>query len=336
MNIRKFLKDPKYVAGNYIFKRRPNLLPDRWYIEIMYKKIFGHKIDLRHPKTFNEKLQWLKLYDRNPLYTTLVDKYRVKQYVADKIGAEYVIPTLAVYNSVDEIDLDKLPNQFVLKCNHDSGSVAICRDKKTFDLEAAKKKLDKGLKQNFYLLAREWPYKNVKRCIIAEQYMEDHGGGFADMQPNESDLQLDESLQLVENNRVMKISGEGENPDGEIYFDNMALVDYKFFCFHGEPKVMYIGADKAKEPTSDFFDMEYNHLPIRMVDPNAEQIPPKPKEFEKLKELATILSKGIPHVRIDFYVVNGKIYFGEFTFYHMGGFSLVKPHEWNLKMGQWI
>lgn len=165
-------EDPEYMLGKLICRIIPNrYIPDKLYLKVLFRGSMGYKLDLHHPKTFNEKLQWLKLHDRNPLYTTLVDKYRVKQWVADKIGEEYIIPTLAVYQSVDEIDLDKLPNQFVLKCNHDSGSVIICRDKATFDLEAAKAKLQKGLNTNYYDCWREWPYKDIKRCIIAEKYL---------------------------------------------------------------------------------------------------------------------------------------------------------------------
>jgi hypothetical protein len=151
------------------------LYSDSFFLKAKYYLIMGRRLNLETPQTYNEKLQWLKLYDRNPLYTTLVDKYRVKQWLADKFGEQYIIPTLAVYNSVEEIDLDKLPNQFVSKCNHDSGSVVICRDKSSFDLEAAKRELDEALKKNFYWEAREWPYKNVKSRIIAEQYMNNDG-----------------------------------------------------------------------------------------------------------------------------------------------------------------
>ena len=132
----------------------------------------------------------------------------------------------------------------------------------------------------------------------------------------------------IKNNLVLYLNIVEEIPT--------AITDYKFFCFHGEPKFMYIGADKAEHPTSDFFDMQFNHLPIHMLDPNADVPPEKPKEFEKLKELATILCKDIPHVRVDFYVVNGQIYFGEMTFYHMGGFTAIKPNEWNIKIGEYI
>lgn len=171
--LKQFIRDPEYklaqVALRFVDEER---LPDRMVIKYQFHNAFGYPLDLRHPKTFSEKLQWLKLHGRNPLYTTLVDKYRVKQWVADKIGEQYVIPTLAVYNSVDEIDLDKLPDKFVLKCNHDCGSVVICRDKSAFDFEAAKRILQKCLDTNFYLKHREWPYKNVKRCVIAEEYLE--------------------------------------------------------------------------------------------------------------------------------------------------------------------
>lgn len=171
--IRRYIQNPYYALGNDMIRKCPHLMSDKFYLTILWKMKMGYELDLKHPKTFNEKLQWLKLYDRNPLYTTLVDKYLVKQWVADKIGEQYVIPTLAVYNSVDEIDLGVLPDQFVLKCNHDSGSVVICKDKATFDLDLAKRKLGSALKKNFYWEVREWPYKNVNRCVFAENYLEE-------------------------------------------------------------------------------------------------------------------------------------------------------------------
>ena len=270
-------------------------MPDKLFIKINYHRIFGKELDLKNPITYNEKLQWIKLYDRNNLYTKLVDKIEAKKRVADRIGEKYIIPLLGVYSCFDEIDFDKLPNQFVLKCNHDSGSVVVCKDKQKFDYVSARNILEKGLRRNFYLQSREWPYKNIQPLIFAEQYLFDNSEG-----------------------------------------NFQVLVDYKFFCFNGLPQIMYIGADKAKSPTSDFFDMDFNHLPIRMVDPNADSQPTKPECFEQMKELARILSKDIPHVRIDFYYVNGKIYFGEYTFFHMGGFTPVLPYEWNVKMGEMI
>lgn len=153
-----------------------NWMSDETYIRLVFKATFGYELDLNNPKTFSEKLQWLKLYNRRPEYTMMVDKYRVREYIREKIGDEYLIPLLNVWGSVEEIDFDKLPNQFVLKCNHDQGSVVICKDKAHFDIDAAKQKLARKLKRNHYWSIREWPYKNVKPCIICEQYMQDDGG----------------------------------------------------------------------------------------------------------------------------------------------------------------
>ena len=178
--ILKLLKDPYYVIGQYLLNHFPHIMSDRYFIKVVWKNYTGDKLNLGNPRTFNEKLQWLKLNTRDPLYSTLVDKYAVKEWIANKIGEQYVIPTLAVYDSVDQIDLDKLPDRFVLKCNHDCGSVVICKDKSSFDLDAAKKKLDAALKQNYYWNSREWPYKNVKPRIIAEPYLEDESGELRD------------------------------------------------------------------------------------------------------------------------------------------------------------
>lgn len=156
-----------------ILKKISRLLPDKLYLQIMYFKHFHKFINFKNPKTFNEKLQWLKIYDRNPMYTILVDKYRVKEYIAEKLGEEYIIPTLGVWNTPEEIDFDELPNQFVLKWNHDSGSVVICKDKTQLDIEAAIRKLTPGKTRSGFWYGREWPYKNVEPCIIAEKYMED-------------------------------------------------------------------------------------------------------------------------------------------------------------------
>lgn len=270
----------------------PFVMSEKWWLEITYLKWTGLHLDLDNPQTFNEKLQWLKLYDRNPLYTLLVDKNKVKPWVAEKIGVKYVIPTLAVYTSPEQIDFDALPRQFVLKCNHDSGSIIICRDKNKLDFESVRKYYTERLQYDCSAVCGEWAYKNVPRRIIAEKYIEDK--------------------------------------------TNDALMDYKWFCFNGEPKIMYISRDKGDNPTTDFFDMDFNHLPIRIQDPPAKVCPEKPALFWEMKELAAILSANIPEVRVDFYVVNDQIYFGEMTFYHLGGMTQITPYEWNLKMGQMI
>lgn len=286
------LKTPKEYLGWLMYRLCPNMMSDRFHLEMNYLFTKREHLDLDNPITFNEKLQWLKIYDRNPLYTKLVDKYLVKEWVSKKIGADHIIPTLAKYDSPDEIDLNVLPEQFVLKCNHDSGSVIICKDKSMFDFGAAKKRLADCLERDTSSFFCEWAYRNVPRCIIAEPYMKEEG--------------------------------------------NDDLMDYKFFCFDGEPKIMYMSRDHAAQATTDFFDMEFNHLPIRMQAPPSPILPEKPEKFERLKEYASVLSQGIPQVRVDFYVINGQIYFGEMTFYHCGGMVTVQPYEWNVKMGEMI
>ncbi len=165
-----------FVFFNGLITRLSFIFPDKMYLKLKYRFAFGKKLDLKNPKTFNEKLQWLKLYDRKPEYTVMVDKYAVKKYVADKIGEEYIIPTLGVWDKFEDINFEQLPNQFVLKCTHDSGGLVICKDKSKLDVEGARKKINKSLKRDFYLMGREWPYKNVQRKVIAEKYMEDESG----------------------------------------------------------------------------------------------------------------------------------------------------------------
>ncbi len=293
--LRRYLRNPYIALGDDLVYKYPQCMSDKFFLKTLWRRAMGYSLDLKNPKTFNEKLQWLKLYDHNPLYTTLVDKYLVKEWVAEKIGEQYIIPTLAKYDSVEEIDINQLPDQFVLKCNHDSGSVIICTNKSSFDIEMAKKKLQFYLDRDFYSLAREWPYKNVKRCIIAEQFMKDDRSG--------------------------------------------DLRDYKFFAFNGETKALFIASDrqaKNEETKFDFFDMNFTHLPITNGHPNSSVEVERPIMFDKMWKLANILSQGIPQVRVDFYEVNGKIYFGEMTLYHWGGMVPFEPRCWDEKFGGWI
>lgn len=270
------------------------IIPDKMYLRLMYYKHFKRFPNLKNPKTYSEKLQWLKLYDRKTLYTTMVDKYRVKEYVAKIIGDEFVIPTLGVWENPDEIDFNTLPERFVLKWNHDSGSIIICKSKSDLDVDEIKKKLSKRYRYNGYHYGREWPYKNVKPCIIAEEYVEDK-----------------------------------ETKD---------LRDYKFFAFNGTVRAMFIATDRFEKCDTkfDFFDMDFNHLPIVNGHPNAAVMPSKPKQFELMKELSAKLSVGFPQIRIDWYEANGKVYFGEFTFFHWSGFQPFVPNEWDITFGSWI
>lgn len=277
-----------YFASRYFF----NWIPDKEFIKLCYRCHIGKELDLENPRTYNEKLQWLKLYDRDPKYTELVDKYEVRKFIKDKIGEQYLIPLIGVWDSVEDIDFDKLPEQFVLKCTHDSGGVIICRDRSQFNVEEAKKKLSYLMKRNFYKLHREWPYKNVKHRIIAEKYMVDESG--------------------------------------------TQLKDYKFFCFNGEPKALYVASNRNIDTRFDFFDMDFNHLEFENGHKNSDDIINRPAGFEKMKKLAKNLSANMPHVRVDFYNVNGKIYFGEFTFFHMGGFAPFIPEKYDYIFGDWL
>lgn len=268
-----------------------NAIPDRMYISIMYRYRMGKRLNLKDPKTYNEKLQWMKLNYHIPEYSLLVDKEAVKRKVAEIIGQEYIIPTLGVWTSFDDIDFESLPNQFVLKCTHDSGGIVICTDKRYFNMENARRTINKSMKTNYYKLGREWPYKNVVPRIIAEQYMED--------------------------------------------YTTKELRDYKFFCFDGNVKYLFVASDRQKDEDTkfDFFDADYNHLRIIQGHPNASVTPKRPKNFEQMKILAEKLSANMPHVRVDFYEVNGKIYFGELTFYHHGGWTPFDPEEWDRIFG---
>lgn len=253
----------------------------------------GRSCLLPPPHTFNEKLQWLKIYDHNPLYTTLVDKYEVKKYVSSIIGDEYIIPTLGVWDNVEEIDWESLPDQFVLKCTHDSGSIVVCKDKKHFDKTAAIIKLSAALKQNFYYSSREWPYKNVKPRILAEKYLEDNSG---------------------------------------------ALSDYKFFCFNGNAKIFKIDFDRFKAHGANYYDISGNFIDLSEVDvpSNPSKNLKIPQNLSVMVDMANKLAEGIPFVRVDFYDINGNIYFGEMTFYPAGGMGKLMPDEWNDILGQWI
>lgn len=178
--IRTFIENPQYFITSPAAKGWLNWVPDSLYLKVLYRIIMGRKLNLKNPMEYNEKLQWLKLNDRKPEYSTMVDKYEVRGYIADLLGDKYLIPCLGIYDSVDDIDIDALPERFVLKCTHDSGSVEICKDKSSFDIEGARHRLAQAMKRNYYATYREWPYKYVKPRIIAEGYLEGDGGDLKD------------------------------------------------------------------------------------------------------------------------------------------------------------
>ena len=272
------------------------LLPDSWYLKYRYKQVFGRSLDLKHPKAFSEKNQWLKLHDRKPIYSKLVDKYEVKPIIAKIIGDEYIINTLGVWDNYDDIDFDKLPNQFVLKCTHDSASITICLDKTKFDKnQHAWKYNDIYMKRDYYHYEnKQWAYKGIKPRIIAEEYIQDD--------------QYD------------------------------SLSDYKLYCFNGVARGVYVTINRFTNLSVSMYDMDWNLMPFEHIHPNQGEKIEKPKNLELMRELAEKVARFIdnPFVRVDFYETNGKVYFGEITFYPEGGMCYFKPEKWDYIMGSWM
>lgn len=272
-------------------------LSDEKYLRLIYFVKFHKPLNLKNPQTFNEKLQWLKLNDRNPIYPKMVDKITAKEYVASVIGEEYIIPTLAVYETLDDIDLNELPEQFVLKTNHSGGNtgVVICKDKSSFDLQTAKMKLKKSLESDMFKHTREWPYTQIRPQVFAEQFMSDQHGATPD------------DYKVHSFNGVPKV----------------ILVCRDRF--------------KDSGLTSDFYSETWEHLDIRRpLHGNASDSAARPKELDKILELSETLSKEIPFVRTDFYSIKDKIYFGELTFYPASGFQSFIPDSWDKVLGDWL
>ena len=268
------------------------ILSDKAYVTLNFLRRLHRLPNLKDPSTFNEKLQWLKLYDHNPMYTQMADKLAMRSYVEKKIGPGHTVPVLGVWNSFDEIDFDSLPDRFVLKCNNDSGHFVICRDKDALDKAQARRRISEGLKENYYYQNREWVYRDIVPKVFAEQYLHQEG--------------------------------------------EQNLWDYKFFCFNGEPKIMYMEKEASETKTEAFFDMDRNFLDLEMDDPRPSVPPELPSCFDEMKTLAGKLSAVIPFLRVDFLFAGGTVYVGELTFFHCGGFAPVKPEAWDKKLGDWI
>lgn len=274
-----------------------NRLPDWLYISLQYKKILGGYPNLRNPQTFNEKLQWIKLHDRDDRYTQMADKYVVREYITGVLGKEYLVPIHGVYERTEDIDWGKLPNQFVMKCTHDSGSVIVCRDRESLDKVRAIGKLNQALKRNAFLYAREWPYKDIHPRIIAEKYL-DNG-------------------------------------------DSKGLIDYKFYCFVGEPKYLYISQGLENHATAriTFYDISGNRAPFQRSDYELfDSDPIFPDNFSDMIACATKVANSVENrfVRVDFYSVEGHIYFSEITFTPCAGYMKIVPEEWDRKLGDLI
>lgn len=277
-----------------ILMRLSGILSDETYLRIRYFIEMGYSLHLSNPKLYNEKLQWLKLYDRNPIYSDLVDKFKVKSIVAKKIGEKYVIPTIGLWDNIDQINFNNLPDKFVLKTTHGGGStgVYICKDKKTIDKNLLRNKFNKLLRKcDEYKYYKEWPYKNASRRIIIE-----------------------------------KLIGDGKS----------ALIDYKFYCFNGIPKVVAVATGRYSDLRFDYFDMNFNHLGFEQGGKNSSNPIHRPKGFNQMIEIAAKLSDNLPHVRVDLYNDNGIIYFGELTFFDSSGFAKFYPSIWDQIFGSWI
>lgn len=271
-----------------------NWMTDEAHIKENFRLEFGREIDLDNPKTFNEKLQWLKLNDRQPEYAQMVDKYESKKIVEKLVGSSYVIPVVGgPWNKFDEINFDELPEEFVLKTTHDCGGVYICKDKRKLNLSQVRKFINGHLNRNYYMTCREWPYKNVKPRIFAEKYMCDMG--------------------------------------------NEILPVYKVFTFNGEPRVIQlIINDKTKKETVDYFNTKWERLPFRQNFPNSKCDLKKPEKLDEILKLACRLNSSNPFLRTDFYVINGQVFFSEFTFYSDAGMAKFEPAEWDYILGEWI
>lgn len=285
------IKNPRIIFVK-LDKKRIFKMSDKEYLKILYKKVFDKKLNLKNPKSFNEKMQWLKLYDRNPEYTKMVDKYEAKKYVSKIIGEEYIVPTLGIYEHFDEIDFDKLPNQFVIKCTHDSGGVFICKEKEKFDIKYVKRKIEENMKKNFFYDFREWPYKNIKPRIIVEEFI-------------------------------------GEN-----------LIDYRFYCFNGKAKLIYMyinesnSIEKPEPLKCNIYDTSWNLQKFHQNSLPTEEKYECPKQLKEMIEISEKLSKDTKFLRVDLYIKDDNILFGELTFFPGAGFSKFYPEEEDLRMGE--
>lgn len=266
-------------------------MPDAMYLQWQFHHIYGRWLNLKEPKTYADKLSWLKLHEKDSRLTKLVDKYEVRKYVKSTIGEEYLIPCLGVFNNTEEIPWETLPERYVLKCTHDSASVILHKQEEGFDKEGAIRSLKQHLERNMYWYAREYAYKDVPPRIVCEAFLDDNG-----------------------------------NPPS----------DYKFLCFGGEPKYVILDMDRFSDHHRDCYDMNWEKQNLGTDHEQSDRIQPRPQNFEAMKEIARKLSQDFRHVRVDLYTVQGKIYFGEMTFFPWGGPIWFKPEMWNYRLGDLI
>ncbi|MEH6955602.1 ATP-grasp fold amidoligase family protein [Neobacillus drentensis] len=257
----------------------------------MYFERIGHTLNWGNLQSYTEKMQWEKMYVRNPMKTKLADKYLVRDWIAEKIGSDYLIPLIGVWDSFKDICFEELPEQFVLKTNHGSGTNVTVKNKSELDKKATKYKFNDWMKMDFaYTTGFEMHYSDIPRKILAEKYLE---------------------------------TSLGE------------LQDYKFICFDGKPYFCWVDLGRYGNHTRTVFDLDWNLQPWTQASYGISQEPiPKPKNFDKMVELATVLCQGFSHVRVDFYNVEGVIYFGEMTFTNGSGLDPIVPKEYDYMLGK--
>lgn len=295
----KILLQPSRLLAAFM-ARFCTWLPEDTFLKCRYRLLMKQKLHLDNPQTFTEKIQWLKLHDRKPMYAKMVDKYEVKEYVARRIGNQHVIPTFGVWNRFDDIDFSQLPMQFVLKSTNGGGGsgVIICKDKKGLDKTAAKHLLNRSMKTTADIRQGEWVYKGVNPRIIAE-----------------------------------KLMVPVKNPTPSF------LSDYKFYCFNGEPAYCQVIRDRNTKETIDFYDMDWIHQEFVGLNPhvkNGKEPVECPLNFELMKWVCRKLAQNIPFVRVDLYVIDDEVFFGELTFYPNSGYGEFNPKEWDLKIGEML
>lgn len=292
MKLMEYYKNPRKILESAVHSAFPgHLLSDKTAISILYKARFGRNIDFNNPRSFNEKILWLTIYDRKPAYSVMVDKYMAKNYISKVVGEGFVPLNIRKWKKTQDIKFEELPSKYVLKCNHDSGSVVVCNNRQPTNDEL--RKLDHAVKKNYYWFSREWPYKNVEPCIFCEEYIE-------------SPLAVDGGL-----------------------------VDYKIYCFDGNPYMVCVISNRTIQPYLTFLDPNWNKLVVKQRYPNHPSIPCKPKELNRMMSMAEQLSSGIPFLRVDFFEdKNKRLYVGEMTFTPSSGLIRFEPDEFDYELGE--
>ena len=265
-----------------------SLLSDETYLRLRFRFKFGWDINLQNPITFNEKIQWMKLYDRNPLMTQYADKYEVRKVVESKVGPHILNELYGVFKSTDEIDFDLFPESFVLKATHGCEWNIIVKNKSKLDTKKAKKKMNQWISTNYYIKRREWAYKNIPPRIICEKYLENKNG---------------------------------------------SLLDYKFFCFNGTPHLIQVDVDRHTEHKRVFYNTQWRRADFSLKYPTYEEEVEPPNSLKDMLEIARVLSSAFTFARVDMYDVNGRVVFGEVTFYPKAGFGKFSPDYLDTKLG---